>query len=192
MDDNGSIALCYSRSSSTAGDYPSMAFTGRLASDPLGQMTFGETIAYTGTGTQGSGCGNRYGDYSETTLDPDGITFWHTGEYIASGGSQKTRIYSFQLPTITAVQSLNSASAAVYAAYQDANSLIVNANNLAPSSHMVVDLFDASGRKISGKNFSDIHDKLATSFDVSKTAKGIYLVRIGNEKFQKVLKVNLQ
>ncbi|MBK5285340.1 MAG: hypothetical protein JJE25_08035, partial [Bacteroidia bacterium] len=65
MDDNGSIALCYAKSSSAAGDYPSLAFTGRLAADPLGQMTFGETIAFSGTGSQsGASCGNRYGDYS--------------------------------------------------------------------------------------------------------------------------------
>ncbi|MGZ4041982.1 MAG: hypothetical protein ACXVO9_02190, partial [Bacteroidia bacterium] len=84
MDDNGSIALCYARSSAAAGDYVSLAYTGRLAGDPLGTMTFAETTAITGTGSQ-TGI-NRFGDYSCTTLDPsDGVTFWHTGEYM--GGS---------------------------------------------------------------------------------------------------------
>jgi len=92
MDNNGSIALCYCKSSSTI--YPSLCYTGRLASDPLGTMTFAETVAIAGTSTQTST--NRFGDYAHTSLDPDGITFWHTGEYIASG--VKTRIYSFQLP----------------------------------------------------------------------------------------------
>jgi PKD repeat protein len=93
MDDNGSIALCYAKSSSSV--YPSLCYTGRLASDPLGQMTFAETVAQAGTSSETSG--NRYGDYSQTALDPDGITFWHTGEYTSSG--TKTRVYSFQLPT---------------------------------------------------------------------------------------------
>jgi PKD repeat protein len=93
MDDNGSIALCYAKSSSTV--YPSLCYTGRLASDPLGQMTFSETVAQAGTSSETSG--NRYGDYSQTALDPDGVTFWHTGEYTSSG--TKTRVYSFQLPT---------------------------------------------------------------------------------------------
>lgn len=92
MDDNGSIALCYCKSSSTT--YPTLCYTGRLASDPLGTMPFTETVAIAGTSSQTSQ--NRYGDYSHTSLDPDGVTFWHTGEYIAT--SVKTRIYSFQLP----------------------------------------------------------------------------------------------
>ena len=96
MDDNGSIALCYAKSSSTV--YPSLCYTGRLATDPLGTMTFAEVIAIAGDKVQTSG--NRFGDYSHTALDPDGITFWHTGEYIAgSNNAVKTRVYSFQLPT---------------------------------------------------------------------------------------------
>ncbi len=34
----------------------------------------------------------------QTSLDPDGITFWHTGEYLGTGGNVLTRVYSFQLP----------------------------------------------------------------------------------------------
>jgi len=94
MDNNGSIALCYCKSSSTI--YPSLCYTGRLATDALGTMSFAETVAIAGTGVQ-SGT-NRDGDYSHTSIDPsDGITFWHTGEYITTAGVQ-TRVYSFQLP----------------------------------------------------------------------------------------------
>jgi len=95
MDNNGSIALAYCKSSSSV--YPSLCYTGRLSSDPLGTMSFAETVAIAGTSSQ-TGT-NRYGDYAHTSLDPDGITFWHTGEYVASG--VKTRIYSFQLPAGT-------------------------------------------------------------------------------------------
>ncbi|MCX6258272.1 MAG: PKD domain-containing protein [Bacteroidia bacterium] len=93
MDMNGSIALAYCKSSSTI--YPTLCFTGRLASDPLGVMTFGETVVATGASSQTSS--NRDGDYSHTSLDPDGVTFWHTGEYFPSEGV-RTRIFSFQLP----------------------------------------------------------------------------------------------
>ncbi len=93
MDDNGSIALCYAKSSSTV--YPSLCYTGRLATDPLGTMSLAETVAAAGTGAETSG--NRFGDYSQTSLDPDGVTFWHTGEYTLSSGTT-TRVYSFQIP----------------------------------------------------------------------------------------------
>ena len=93
MDNNGSIALCYAKSSTSV--YPSLCYTGRLATDPLGTMSFAETVAAAGTGSETSG--NRFGDYSQTSLDPDGLTFWHTGEYTLSTGTT-TRVYSFQLP----------------------------------------------------------------------------------------------
>lgn len=186
MDDNGSIALCYAKSSSAAGDYPSLAFTGRLASDPLGQMTFTETIAMQGTGSQTAGCGNRFGDYSHTSLDPDGITFWHTGEYFTTGGSIRSRIYSFQLPTITGIDAPKKESS--LSAYQNGNLLIVTGQHLASKEKMVVDLFDINGKKINGKTISAHDEKIETSFDVSKISKGAYLVRIGNASFQKVVK----
>lgn len=93
MDNNGSIALCYAKSSSSV--FPSLCYTGRLSTDPLGTMTFSEEVAAAGTAAETSG--NRYGDYSQTALDPDGLTFWHTGEYTLTSGTT-TRVYSFQLP----------------------------------------------------------------------------------------------
>lgn len=98
MDNNGSIALCYLKSSTTT--FPSLCYTGRAPTDPLGQMTVAETVAQAGTGSQTGGV-NRVGDYSQTSLDPDGVTFWHTGEYMGGptgGTAARTRVYSFQLP----------------------------------------------------------------------------------------------
>jgi hypothetical protein len=98
MNDCGSIALCYARASATAGDYMSLYYAGRLSTDPINTLSIAETIVIAGTGYQ-TGT-NRSGDYSQTTIDPDGITFWHTGEYMggASGASAaRTRVYSFKL-----------------------------------------------------------------------------------------------
>ena len=188
MDDNGSIALCYAKSSSAAGDYPSLAFTGRDATDPLGQMTFGETVAFTGSGSQiGTSCGSRYGDYSHTSLDPDGITFWHTGEYLITAGARRTRIYSFQIPYLAGVET--SSNTVSFSVYQSGKTLNVKAENLFSNIPTLVDIFDIEGRKISGKTVTPFANKIETSIDVSEIASGNYLVRIGNEKFQKVVKV---
>lgn len=96
MDDLGNIGLCYTTSDGTS-TYPSLAYTGRLSSDPLNTMTFSEITAVEGVVSQTST--NRFGDYAHTSLDPDGATFWHTGEYM--GGNviygPRTRIYSFKL-----------------------------------------------------------------------------------------------
>ena len=188
MDDNGSIALAYA----VAGPTPvatavGLRYTGRLATDPLGQMTFAETVAFAGSGSMTS-CDNRFGDYSQTSLDPNGTTFWHTGQYVGSS-SPRTRIYSFDLPLPTelkeAKKELN------YNVYQNGNALLVNADHLTESGQFVVDLFDVQGRKIDGQLVNATDNKIRTSFDVNNFAKGIYMVRIGknNTSFQKVIKV---
>jgi len=99
MDRVGNIALGYSIASSSL--YPSIRYTGRLAGDPLNQMTLGEGVIITGTGSQ-TGTGARWGDYSAMSVDPvDDCTFWYTQEYIETTGtiSWQTRIASFRFPS---------------------------------------------------------------------------------------------
>ncbi|MBK7183188.1 MAG: T9SS type A sorting domain-containing protein [Bacteroidetes bacterium] len=186
MDDNGSIALCYARSSATAGDYASLGFTGRLASDPLGQMTFAETMVKMGTASQ-TGV-NRFGDYSQTSMDPNGLTFWHTGEYLGAG--PRTWIYSFQLPLPTGIEE-GQAQINNVTAYQSIGGITVNATNLKEEGELVVDLFDITGKQIDGKQIVVSGNSFETSFSTSNLATGTYLVRVGkmNTSFQKVIKV---
>jgi len=97
MDKQGNIALGYSASSSSV--YPSIRYTGRLATDPLGTMQT-ENIVQAGGGSQ-TGALHRWGDYSAMTVDPvDDCTFWYTTEYLKSSGSfnWSTRIASFKFP----------------------------------------------------------------------------------------------
>ncbi len=96
-DEAGDIALGYSVSSSTMS--PSISFTGRVPSDPLGTMESENSIV-TGSGYQ-SGTSNRWGDYSDISVDPtDDCTFWYTTEYVQTSGSfnWSTRIASFKFP----------------------------------------------------------------------------------------------
>ncbi len=78
------IALGYSLGSSTI--YPSTAFTGRVYTDPLGQMET-EQVIVTGTGAQ-TDTDNRWGDYSSMAIDAaDGCTFWYAQEYYVVTGT---------------------------------------------------------------------------------------------------------
>ncbi len=184
MDDNGSIGMAYAVSSGTV--FPSLRYTGRNASDPLGLMTYTETVAVAGTSSQFGF--NRYGDYSQTSLDPDGITFWHTGEYM-SGGS-KTRIFSWQIPNVTTGISELSVKPDVLI-YLNENILNVKGLKLPSDNETQVDVFDVMGKLIIGKKINPVANSFETLFDVSAYAKGTYLVRVGNEKFQKVVKVSI-
>ena len=44
MDQNGDMAVGFSTSAGTAGNYPSVRYAGRLATDPVGQLSQGETV----------------------------------------------------------------------------------------------------------------------------------------------------
>src|SRR5439155_15636940 len=96
VDQNGNTAIGYSTSS--ANDFPSIRYAGRFASDPPSNLGQGEATLFSGTGSQTSASG-RWGDYSMTTLDTDGISFWHTNEYYATTGSSwNTRVGKFTFP----------------------------------------------------------------------------------------------
>jgi hypothetical protein len=89
----GTIGMMYNVSSKAV--FPSIRFTGRISSDPLGTMTEPEQTIVAGAATNGS---NRWGDYNDMQVDPsDDETFWTTGMYRPTGSGWSTRISSFSI-----------------------------------------------------------------------------------------------
>jgi hypothetical protein len=117
MDGSGNLALGFSVSSSSV--VPGLRYAGRLASDPLNTLAQGEAVLFAGAGSQ-TGTSNRWGDYSDLTVDPvDDCTFWYTNEYYPSGSSQfnwRTRIGSFKFascggaPTVPGAPTLSASA----------------------------------------------------------------------------------
>ena len=85
------MAIGYTKSSSSI--FPSIFVTGRENTDPAGtlqaevQLKAGE-ISYTSFETSAP---RRWGDYTEMTIDPDGLTFWYLGEYSKDTGTTQGR-----------------------------------------------------------------------------------------------------
>ena len=110
VDHNGNMALGYNVSSGSV--FPGIAYSGRLAKDPLNQLSQGETILVSGNGSQRNQCEGgpcrRWGDYSSMSIDPsDDCTFWFVGQYYDSqsngdAGNWQTQIGSFRFPSCTA------------------------------------------------------------------------------------------
>jgi len=103
MDKKGDMGLGYSVVNGV-NVFPGIRYTGRLAGDPLGQMTLGEGTIVNGTGVQRT-TNSRWGDYTDMTVDPvDDCTFWYVNEYYTAAGQAsstagwQTRIASFKLP----------------------------------------------------------------------------------------------
>lgn len=79
MDIYGNIGMGYTSVSDT--DMISIRYTGRLAGDPVGDMTVAEELIGQSTSNATS---NRVADYVHLTIDPnDDRTFWHIAEYWA-------------------------------------------------------------------------------------------------------------
>lgn len=98
MDSAGNLAIIYNTSGSTLS--PSIRYTARLATDPLGVLGQGENDLIVGSGSQ-THTTSRWGDYSMLGVDPiDGCTFWATAEYFAvtSAAGWQTRVGAFRLP----------------------------------------------------------------------------------------------
>ena len=109
MDQAGNLAVGYSKSSSSV--FPSIAFAGRLSTDPSSTLQ-SETNVISGTGSQSGGL-SRWGDYSAMQLDPvDDCTFWYTQEYMKTNGSfnWNTRIANFKFATCGAPVTLTPTS----------------------------------------------------------------------------------
>ncbi|MGB1251556.1 MAG: hypothetical protein ACPG8W_13145, partial [Candidatus Promineifilaceae bacterium] len=94
QDRYGNIALAYSVSSNNIS--PSLRYTMREASDPLGTMGNEQTIIEGGGSQTGN---NRWGDYSHLSVDPkDDCSFWFTSEYydVSATSGWNTRIGVFR------------------------------------------------------------------------------------------------
>src|SRR5215831_9758101 len=96
VDNAGNLAVGYSTSSTSV--FPSIAYAGRLLSDPPGTLGQGEATMFAGTGVQ-QDTSNRWGDYTNMSLDPaDDATFWYTNQYYSTTGQflWKTKIGAFK------------------------------------------------------------------------------------------------
>ena len=92
MDGGGNIALGYSVTGEDV--LVDLRFTGRRASDPLGEMTVQEYVLGEGSTTIPF---FRFGDYAHMTIDPtNDRTFWFTGEYGANN-TGATRVAAFDI-----------------------------------------------------------------------------------------------
>jgi hypothetical protein len=99
MDHAGNMALGYSVSDGVS-TFPGIRYTGRLVTDPAGQMPQGEGTIVNGVGSQTTALA-RWGDYTALTLDPvDDCTFWYVNEYYPATASTtwRLRIGSFTFP----------------------------------------------------------------------------------------------
>lgn len=95
MDRRGNIGIGYSYGGEDV--FAGQRFAGRLASDPLGELTLDESVLVDGEAAQNA---IRWEDYTQTAVDPsDDCTIWYVGDYLKTGAATySTKIGAFRLP----------------------------------------------------------------------------------------------
>ncbi len=95
MDRFGNIGIGYSFGGSS--HFAGQRFAGRLATDPPGVLTLGETVLVEGGAAQNS---MRWEDYAQTAIDPsDDCTIWYVGDYLRKNATDYScRIGAFRMP----------------------------------------------------------------------------------------------
>lgn len=93
---NGSKELALGYSISSTSVYPGIRYTGQTQEQynaASGIMDVAEGIIHEGTASQTGA--NRWGDYSQLSVDPDDELFWYTNQY--ESGGRKTKVGSFNI-----------------------------------------------------------------------------------------------
>ncbi len=173
MDGWGGILMAYTVLGDTT--YNSLRYTGRLASDPLGEMTikeyqFADGLNWASTFT-------RWGDYGSVSVDPqDERTMWYVGEYMQSGGGALwgTKIVAVQLQKDSidvGVSALDSPNSTQYFTNQETVRAIVKNYGLTPQSNILVGMkFGATAPNV----FTTITETLAPDSSILVTFLGTY------------------
>ncbi|HEY4307517.1 MAG TPA: hypothetical protein VGM82_23790 [Gemmatimonadaceae bacterium] len=96
IDRFGNIGMGYSYGGPK--HFTGQRFSGRQPNDPLGQLTFAETLLAEGQAAQTNTL--RWQDYTTATLDPsDDCTVWYVGDYFKKDAiSYSTKIGAFRMP----------------------------------------------------------------------------------------------
>ncbi len=187
MDMNGTIALGYSVANDATDTYAGIRYTGRLASDPPGEMTFAEVNVVSGTGSQ-SGT-NRFGDYAHMALDPDGQTFWFTGEYLGTGGNPRTRIFSFQLGSVGVEEDAAVGQDFAVSATQQGGSIVVDLSGATFAPAATLEVIGMDGKRVLVKELDTPGGSATARLDATGLAQGIWFVRAINGQQQTVERI---
>lgn len=182
MDNAGNIAMAYSYANASAGEGAGLRYTARWAQDTPGTMSLFESEAVAGNGAQTNS--NRFGDYGHLALDPDGSTFWYTGEYLIP--SQRTRIFSFNIQSALGVDAIDPAAAVDLTLSQLGNDIIVNANGIDGKDVLAVELINLHGKVLKRNVPAKTEEGIRDRFAMGNHADGVYFVRILTDSFQKV------
>lgn len=186
MDVNGNIALAYNTGNSS--EAVGIKYTGRLDGDPLGSMSFVEQTIQAPAFSQTFS--NRFGDYAQMTMDPDGETFWHTAEYFKFANNWHTKIAAFNLENIPlGVNDItgNESSLEVYPLNDSTYEISLTSTQ--PITSLQFEVIEMQGKKVLGGTLNESSTGSKGTFSSANLTSGIYIVKVYNNKINESKKL---
>jgi len=189
MDADGNIALAYSLGSENTA--VGLYFTGRMDGDPLGQMSFEEQYIVNASFQTFS---NRYNDYSQISVDPDGETFWFTSTYFKFINRWQSRITAFNLDGLPILGDdglvSNIISYDVYPINDSYHEIKLLTQSL--EDDVVFQVTDINGREVANGALELTSTGNKGTFSTANLSTGVYMVRVYNNKFQQTKKIAIK
>jgi hypothetical protein len=143
-------------------------------------MSFKEQTIIDGAGIQTNT--NRFGDYAQMTIDPDGETFWYVGEYFQDEDFWSTRITAFNLdnlPLLT-VGAFDEDKADIQIYPLSKTEMEVIVLDVLSDGLLRYDILDIKGVVVHSAVFSETTNGFKGQFDTSAISDGIFIVSINN------------
>jgi hypothetical protein len=188
MDADGNIALAYSLGSENT--FVGLYFTGRMDGDPLGQMSFEEQEIISGSFQTFS---NRYNDYTQMSVDPDGETFWFTSTYFKFINRWQSRITSFNLdglPILGDSDVSNVISYDVYPINDSYHEIKLLTQSL--EDDVLFQVTDINGREVTNGALELTSTGNRGTFSTANLSTGVYMIRVYNNNFQQTKKIAIK
>ena len=179
MDVSGNMAIGYASMSGPTTPSTvrvSSYYSGRMNGDPLGSMTIAEGLIANGTADFHTF--NRYGDYSKIDVDPsDNRTFWFQTEYMNPVRKNVVGAFKFEPPLGIEELSITPSELVVVSSgnNQFDISLVTSFDEIAS-----IAIYNISGQKLAFNYLEKQGDRYNYKLDMSYTAAGIYLVKMGD------------
>jgi len=190
MDADGNIGLAYQKGGPDT--FVGMNFTGRMDGDPLGQMSFEEQTIQAGVSNQS--ISNRFGDYSQLVMDPDGETFWFTGMYFTGNSVWETRIAAFNLDGLPVLGDTGlSGNLISYDVYPlDSSNYEIKLTSQTNLDDVQFQVMDILGKELATGELEATSTGNKGTFSSASLSTGVYMVRVYNNNFQEIKKIAIK
>ena len=177
MDGEGNIGMGYVTSS--ASERVTMRYTGRLADDPLNEMTLESQLIIESTGANPS---NRLADYTHTVIDAeDDQTMWFIAEVMVPTKRNYVGVFNIA-QELLGTDDFEGLDDSFVIGTEDNNIFNVSLTTDQVDERIVYSVYNVSGQIVSENHITKEGGSYSFELNMSYATPGVYIVKLHNNK----------